>query len=320
MPINDAMTAVREAERRGFESAWIVESSLTPGKDAISYLGALAVSTERIKLATGVINIFSRSATLIASTMATLDEMSKGRMILGIGTGHWVMSPYHSVEFHDPLNRMREYIAVNRQLTTGSDVNFPGKQVNIRKLKLNIRPYRQRIPIYVATVSEKLARIAGEIADGVLLVLVTPTRLTELVKAAHEGAESVKRSTDSVDIACYLPTFFMGDHEKALAQARQTIAGYGRSKHYRRLYRNMGYSKEADLLKEAWSTTGMENAMSQVPETMVRDLVLVGSREDCIKRVGEYRRSGANLIVVQPAYAPADLDSNVRPCIDAFGS
>jgi len=86
MPITDALTAVREAERRRFESVWIVESSLTPGKDAVSYLGALAVSTERIGLATGVINIFSRSATLIASTVATLDEISKGRMMLGIET------------------------------------------------------------------------------------------------------------------------------------------------------------------------------------------------------------------------------------------
>ncbi len=318
MPVSDALTAVREAEKRGFESAWVVESSLTPGKDAISYLGALSVSTERIGLATGVINLFSRSATLIASTMATLDELSGGRIILGIGTGHSMIGPYHSIEFHDPLNRMREYIDVIRKLVSGTQVNYEGKYIQIRNLKLNMQPLRQRIPIYVATVSERLARVAGEIADGVLFVLVSPTRVKELVKATREGVESVNRPFDEVDVACYLPTFLMRDAEKAMNGARQTVAGYGRSKHYRRLYRKMGFAKEADLLREAWAKGGMENAIAQVPELMARDLVLVGSPEDCVKRVEEYRRVGVKLPVIQPSYSPGDLDSNVKPCIDTF--
>ena len=320
MPISDTSTAVREAEKRGFESAWIVESSLTPGKDAISYLGALSVSTERIGLATGVINLFSRSATLIASTMATLDEMSKGRIILGIGTGHSVISPYHSIDFRDPLNRMREYIYVFRKLVTGTQVNYEGKYVQIKNLKLNLQPVRKRIPIYIATVSERLARVAGEIADGVLFVLVSPNRVKELVKAVREGAESAHRPFDEVDVACYLPTFLMKDSIRAMREARQTIAGYGRSLHYRRLYRKMGYRKEADLLKEAWAKGGMESALPQVPERMAQDLVPVGSPQDCIKRVDEYRRVGVKLPVIQPTYSPGDLDSNVRPCIETFGS
>lgn len=318
MPIKDTLTAVREAEKRGFESAWVVESSLTPGKDAISHLGALSVSTERIGLATGVINLFSRSATLIASTMATLDEMSNGRIILGLGTGHWIISPYHSIEFRDPLNRMRDYIAVIRKLVSGTQVNYEGKHIQIENLKLNMQPFRQRIPIYVATVSEQLAKVAGEIADGVLFVLISPTRAGELVKAVREGAESANRSFNDIDVACYLPTFLMRDAEKAINGARQTVAGYGRSKHYRRLYRKMGFVKEAGLLKEAWAKGGMENAISQVPERMARDLVLVGTPEDCVKRAEEYRRAGVRLPVIQPAYTPGDLDSNVRPCIDAF--
>ncbi len=318
MPISDALSAVREAEKRGFESAWVVESSLTPGKDAVSYLGALSVSTERIGLATGAINLFSRSATLIASTMATLDEMSKGRIILGIGTGHWVIGSYHSIQFRDPLNRMREYVDVIRKLVSGTQVNYDGKYIQIKNLKLNMQPLRQRIPIYVATVSEGLARIAGEIADGLLFVLVSPTRVSELVKAAQEGAERANRSFDEVDVACYLPTFLMKDPEKAMNGARQTVAGYGRSKHYRRLYRKMGFAKEADLLREAWAKGGMENAMSQVPERMARDLVLVGSPEDCMKKVEEYRRAGVKLPVIQPSYSPGDLDSNVKPCIGTF--
>jgi len=320
MTIGDTLTSVKEAEKRGFESAWVVESSLTPGKDAISYLGALSVSTERIGLATGIINVFSRSVTLIASTMATLDEMSKARMILGIGTGHWVISPYHSMDFSDPINRMREYIDVFRKLVGGSQVNYEGKHIQIRNLKLNLQPVRQRIPIYVATVSERLASVAGEIADGVIFVLVSPNRARELVKAVQEGAEKANRPFGEVDVACYLPTFLMEDGERVMKEARQTVAGYGRSIHYRRLYRKMGYRQEADLLKEAWAKGGMENALLQVPERMARDLLIVGSSQDCLKRVNEYRRAGVKLPVIQPSYTPGDLDSNVRPCIETFGS
>ncbi len=319
MPITDTLTAVREAEKRGFESAWVIESSLTPGKDAISYLGALSVSTERIGLATGVINPFSRSATLIASTMATLDEMSKGRIILGIGTGHWVISSYHSIDFRDPLNRMREYIDVIQKLESGTQVNYEGKYLHVKNLKLNLQPFRERIPIYVATVSERLARVAGEVADGVLFVLVSPSRVKELVKAVREGTESANRSFDAVDVACYLPTFLMKDGEKAMKGARQTVAGYGRSVHYRRLYRKMGYRKEADLLRDAWAKGNIETALSQVPEQMAQELILVGSPDDCIKRVEEYRRAGVKLPLIQPSYTPGDLDSNVRPSIETFG-
>lgn len=320
MSIADALASVREAEKRGFESAWVIESSLTPGKDAISYLGALAVSTNHIRLATGVINIFSRSATLIASTLATLDEMSNGRMILGIGTGHVVITPYHSVEFHDPLNRMREYLAVFNQLVAGSNVNYEGKYLQVRNLRLNMRPVRRKIPVYVATVGERLAKVAGEIADGLLFVLPSPRRVSELVRAAEEGARRARRSLDDIDIACYLPTFIMADAEKAMKGARQTVAGYGRSVFYRRLYRKMGFKKEADSIKDAWAGGGMEEAIAQVPELMAKELVLVGSPEDCVKRVEDYRRAGVKLPLIQPFYTPGDLDSNVRPCIELFGT
>ncbi len=320
MAIEDALVSVREAEKRGFESAWVVESSLAPGKDAISYLGALAVSTERIRLATGVINLFSRSATLIASTMATLDEISKGRMILGIGTGHVVITPYHSIEFRDPLNRMREYITVFRRLVSGGRVDYDGKYLHVKNLKLNLQPTRQQIPVYVATVSERLAKVAGEIADGVLFVLTSPSRVKELVGVVRESAERAGRSLDEVDIACYLPTFMMKDVEKSMKAARQTVAGYGRSMFYRRLYQKMGYKKEAELLKDAWEKGDIENAVAQVPERMAKELVAVGSQEECMKRVEEYRLAGVELPLIQSFYTQGDLDSNVRPCIEAFGT
>jgi alkanesulfonate monooxygenase SsuD/methylene tetrahydromethanopterin reductase-like flavin-dependent oxidoreductase (luciferase family) len=320
MPFRDAVISVKEAEKRGFESTWIVESTLNPGKDAVSYLGALAVSTERIQLATGVITPFSRSITLIASTMATLDEISNGRIILGIGTGHIQTSSYHSIDFRDPLIRIREYVEVFQQLINGSSVNHEGRCLRIQNLKLNVHPIRQRIPVYLATVSEQLARIAGEIADGVIFIMTSPLRVGQLVNAVAAGAESAGRSISEVDVACYLPCFMMEDRETSLRAARHTVAGYGRSVFYRRLYRKMGYRKEADLVKDAWEKGDVENAISQVPEPMARDLTVVGSPEECVRRIEEYRRIGVKLPIIQAFYGQGDLESNVMMCLRTFGT
>jgi len=318
MLVNDVVEAVREAEAAGFESAWVAESSLMPGRDAISYLGALAVSTERIRLATGIINVFSRSATLIASTLATLDEMSSGRMILGIGTGHAVMGDYHSVPFKEPVSRLREYVSVIRKLVAGEQVNFEGEYVAVRGLKLNVRPSREGIPVYVATVSERLAEAAGEFADGVLFFLMNPARVRELSESVARGAKSVGRSADDVDVACYLPVFAMSDPNESIQLARQTVASYARSIFYRRLFRRMGFRKETAAVKEAWDRGGV--AASEVPEHMAKDLVIVGSPDQCRKRLEDYLAAGVRLPIIQPYCRAGDLDSNVRPTVEAFSS
>lgn len=318
MPPTEAVLITKEAARLGFDSAWVVESSLTPGKDAISYLGALAISSDRIRLGTGVINLFSRSATLIASTMATLDEMSNGRMILGIGTGHSVVSQYHSTEFRDPIVRMREYVEVIRKLISGERVNYNGKHVRVENLKLNLRPFRPTIPIYIATVSDRLARLAGEVGDGTLFVLSSTRRIAELVEATLSGAKQAGRSTEGIEFACYLPTFMMRDGEAALKAARQTVANYGRSVFYRRLYERMGYGNEAKLLSDAWVTGDSGAALNGVSEVMAKELTLVGSKGECVRRVEDYRRAGITLPIIQPYYTVGDLDSNVKPSLDAF--
>jgi alkanesulfonate monooxygenase SsuD/methylene tetrahydromethanopterin reductase-like flavin-dependent oxidoreductase (luciferase family) len=318
MQVRDAIRASREAEKVGFDSVWVVESSLNPGKDAISYLGALSVSTDKIRLGSGVINLFSRSATLIASTMATLDEISGGRIILGIGTGHSVINEYHSVKFSDPVQRMREYVEVIRMLVNGERVSYDGRDVRVEGLKLNLNPIRCRIPIYIATVSEQLARLAGEIGDGVIFVLNSASRIGYLVEATLEGARRAGKPASDIEISCYLPTFMMNDVEEATDAAKRTVANYGRSKFYRRLYGRMGYKAEAELLAESWKKGDSKRALDSVGEKMAKDLTIVGSESECLKRVEDYRRAGITLPIIQPCYVKNEIDSNVMKCINVF--
>jgi 5,10-methylenetetrahydromethanopterin reductase len=160
------------AERKKFESVWICETRLV--RDAISVLGALAVSTKKIKLGTGVINTWTRNAALTAMTFATLDEISKGRAILGLGAYWDPLAWKQGIERRKPLQAMREYIEVVRRLLKLETVNFDGEIVKARDLKLDlgygIPKTPKKVPIYIGATGLKMMELAGENADGVLLI------------------------------------------------------------------------------------------------------------------------------------------------------
>ena len=165
----EAVELAQRAEALGFESVWMPEAY---GTDAVSILGALAASTQRIQLGTGIVNVFSRTPALLAQTAATLDLISNGRFILGLGTsGYQVISGWHGVPFDRPLLRMRETIAIVRQVLRRDRLVFNGDIFHLDKgLKLLARPLRDTVPIYLATLTPSGVALAGEMADGWLPV------------------------------------------------------------------------------------------------------------------------------------------------------
>src|SRR5438445_8848419 len=146
----EAVELAQRAEALGFESVWMPEAY---GTDAVSILGALAARTERIRLGTGIVNVFSRMPALLAQTAATLDLISGGRFILGLGTsGHQVVSGWHGMAFDRPLVRMRESIAIVREVLRRERLEFRGEVFQLDKgLKLLARPVRATVPIFLAT-------------------------------------------------------------------------------------------------------------------------------------------------------------------------
>src|SRR5437588_5420127 len=156
----DALQLTQRAEARGFDSVWMPEAY---GTDAISILGALAARTERIRLGTGIVNVFSRTPALLAQTAATLDLISGGRFILGLGTsGHQVISGWHGVPFERPVLRMRETIAIVRQVLPRERPEFRGEGRQLDQgLKLLARPVRATVPIFLATLTPAGLRLTG---------------------------------------------------------------------------------------------------------------------------------------------------------------
>src|SRR5438132_5032298 len=148
----EAVELAQRAEALGFESVWMPEAY---GTDAVSILGALAARTQRIRLGTGIVNVFSRTPALLGQTAATLDLISGGRFILGLGTsGHQVVSGWHGMRFDRPLQRMRETVEIVRRVLRQERLRFEGEIFRLDKgLKLLARPVRETVPIYLATLT-----------------------------------------------------------------------------------------------------------------------------------------------------------------------
>src|SRR5271166_5094998 len=222
---------VQEAERLGYDSAWAAEAY---GSDAATVLAWLAGQTTRIRLGSGIFQMPARSPAMTAMTAATIDQLSGGRMILGIGSsGPQVAEGWHGQRFAKQLARTREYIAVVRMALARERVEFHGDTLELplpdgpgKPLKLTISPVQEHIPIYLAAIGPKNIALAGEIADGWFPVLFSPEHISELRPLLQEGADRSGKSLDDFDIAPSVSLCITDDLEGARNTMRPFIALY----------------------------------------------------------------------------------------------
>src|SRR5881227_3205547 len=203
------LEVVREAESLGYDSVWAAEAY---GSDTATVLAWLAAQTEKIRIGSAIFQIPGRSPAMAAMTAATLDNISNGRMILGLGTsGPQVAEGWHGQRFAKPLERTREYVEIVRMALARERVEFKGNQYELplpdgpgKALKLMISPVQERIPIYIAAIGPKNTQLTGEIADGWIPTFFSPEHVGEARELLEEGAaraQNGKRIDDSFDIA-----------------------------------------------------------------------------------------------------------------------
>src|SRR5215475_12482930 len=214
----EQLRVVQEAERLGYDSVWAAEAY---GSDAATVLAWLAAGTSKIKLGSAVFQMPGRSPAMTAMTAATIDELSGGRMRIGIGSsGPQVAEGWHGQRFARQLQRTREYVAVVRMALARERVVFDGETLQLplpdgpgKALKLTIAPVQERIPIYLAAIGPKNTALAGEIADGWIPTLFSPEHVGELRKLLEEGAARSGRSLDDFDIAPNVTAYVSDDRE-----------------------------------------------------------------------------------------------------------
>jgi alkanesulfonate monooxygenase SsuD/methylene tetrahydromethanopterin reductase-like flavin-dependent oxidoreductase (luciferase family) len=295
----EIVECTRLAEELGYESAWMAEGH---AGDQFAILGACAQVTRRIGLGTGISSVFVRSAPTIAMAAATVDHLSKGRFILGVGTSHREqVEPEHGVPFERPTDRLRDTVAVVRELLREGTVSHRGRVLTIDRFDLWFTPVRREIPIYVAALFPAMQAVAGELAQGVLLTWPTVDAARQAAEHVAHGAARTGRSAKDVDIASLLPCAVAPSRREALEVMRPSLAFYaGFFPRYNRLLAERGFEAAATAVKQAWHRGDQAAAIRAVPDELVDAVSLAGTPDECRERLDRYRHAGLRLPLISP--------------------
>jgi F420-dependent oxidoreductase-like protein len=309
----DQLALVQEAERLGYDSVWTAEAY---GSDAATILGWLAQPTSRIRLGSAIFQMPGRSAAMTAMTAATLDQLSGGRMILGIGSsGPQVAEGWHGQRFGRQLQRTREYVEVVRMALSRERLQYRGETLELplpdgpgKALKLTISPVQERIPVYLAAIGPKNTTLAAEIADGWIPTLFSPEHLAEFRPLLEEGFARAGdgKGFGDFEIAPSVNVMVSEDVAAARDAMRPYVALYvggmgSREKNfYNALVRRYGFDDAAQRVQDLYLEGKRDEAMAALPDELIDTVSLCGPPDVVRERIAVFREAGVGTLMVSP--------------------
>jgi F420-dependent oxidoreductase-like protein len=307
----DQLEIVQEAERLGYDSVWTAEAY---GSDAATILAWIAAQTTKIKIGSAIFQMPARSPAMTAMTAATLDQLSDGRMLVGIGSsGPQVAEGWHGQRFGKQIQRTREYVEVVRMALARQRVEYHGETIELplpngpgKALKLTIAPVQERIPIYLAAIGPNNTRLAGEIADGWIPTMFSPEHVADARALLEEGAARAGRSLDGFDIAPTVPVSVTDDREAARNVMRAYLALYiggmgSREKNfYNLLVQRYGFEDAAREVQDLYLGGKKEEAAAAIPAELIDTVTLCGPKDFVRERLRVYRESGVGTLGLMP--------------------
>jgi F420-dependent oxidoreductase-like protein len=298
----------QEADRLGFHSAWTSEAW---GADAVSVASWIAATTERIGIGTAIMQMPARTPAATAMTVATLDQLSDGRVLLGLGTsGPQVVEGWHGVAWGKPLGRTREYVEIVRAALRRETVEHHGAHYDIpysgadatglgKPLKLILKPLRREVPIYLAALGPKNVALAAEIADGWLPIFFSPQRFRDV------HGPSLAEAPGGFDVAPLCPVLVDEDVEMCRNMLKPMLALYiggmgAKGKNfYNSLTQRYGFEAAAAEIQELYLDGRKGDAALAVPDELVDEIALVGPKARIADRLEAWREAGISTLVVQ---------------------
>lgn len=302
------LKAAQLADDLGYDSFWLPEAW---GYEIFTLLTEMALKTKRIKLGTGIVNVFSRSPGLLAMSAATIDEISEGRFMLGVGTsGKRVIEGFHGRAFDKPLTQTRDVIRVVRALLAGERLSGSGAELNkYSPFMLAMKPTRRRIPIYVAALKQKAIQSIGELADGWIPTFWPYAEMSRGREWIAEGARQAGRDPAEIECAPFSLVLPLG--AAATQQAKALIAFYigGMGDYYNELLTSFGYADECKRITELYQNRSTRaQAQDAVSPRMIEALTISGDPKHCVEELRRRRQFGIDLpILTLPVGVPWPL-------------
>ena len=290
LTINQVIECSEILAQTSTDTIWIPE---TWGMENFSILSMVSQKTSKQKIGSSIINIYSRSPSSIAMGAVTVDTISNGRLILGLGTSSTpIVEDFHGYKFENPIQRMKEYVEIIRLIASGKQVNYSGKMFNLKNFKLLIKPYREKIPIYLAAVNQKMVDLTWEISDGAIFYLRPINEMKNTIKKMQ-----AKRK---IDVTCQIISCVSDDAENAITRAKQTLAFYiSVGKIYREFLSKNGFETETKNIFEEFKISGFKSNHELISDNMLNSLAISGTPDQCIKQLQKFRETGIDLPTIQ---------------------
>jgi 5,10-methylenetetrahydromethanopterin reductase len=299
LPWHDLVEVLEAAEETGYEAVFVPEIA---GREAFSTLAGFATATSRVALGTGVVTMSSRSPLTTAMAAATVHDLSGARVILGIGTGDPQALP--RMPAGGVLEVTRRYAEVVKRALSGAPVEAE-PLFGVRGFRLALASGAAPPPVWLGALGDRMIRLAGEVADGVLLNWCTPERVARARRLIKQGAERAGRDPAGTTVAVYVRACLGVEEPVALEALRKMTGLYASFPHYRRQLELMGLGEEAALAVKAFSRGRPE----EIPESLVRSLTVLGGRAEAVARFAAFREAGADLVLCYPVAALETLSS-----------
>ena len=298
---DDRISIAQLADRLGYHTFFTGESW---GRDAFTVLTMIACHTQSIRVGTGIVPVFSRSPALIAQTIASLDQISKGRAILGLGSsGRLLIEQWHGQSFEKPVARTREYIEIIRKALAGQPLNHEGEFFRLGRFRLGSPPLQENIPIYLASLGPRNLELTGQLGDGWLPIWLHHQRLpglkAEIAEAANKVGRDISQITVAPQIICHV-----ADNPEELQETKQQVRAHmayyigGMGQYYYNLFSRSGFQTEADAVRAAWSAGDRTKATAAVSEDMLENITVIGDAASCRAKLDRFQSAGADMPVV----------------------
>jgi len=302
-PADELMELATRVEDAGFDCFWKGESNST---DPLVALTGIAARTKTLKVGTAIYHIYGRSPITMGIQVATLQDLSHGRLILGLGVANKTIAEWHGGVFDRPLRRIREYTDIVRKVAAGERVEYAGEIYNTgKRFQLSWKPRYPQFPVYLAGLGPKMTHLVGEIAEGVVINMGIPAKVQEIAGRVRQGAIDSGRDPNKVEIMAKVRVCVHPDRAMARQKLRQVLAFYNIADHYSKMLRECGFETEVDAIAAAFKANGFKAAQAALTDEYMDKLPVIPatSVEEVRDRLQPFVESGVTRLSVP--YVPA---------------
>jgi len=316
--IPENLEYVRAAEAAGWRGFWITEIN---GIDGVTSATSAANLMQTGRTGSAILPMQTRDPLLMAMTAASIDQVAQGGFVLGLGTSTpIIIEDWHATPWGKPLSLTRQYVDLVRRFLAGERITTESGRWQYNRAQLATRPTRD-IPIFLAALNDGMLRLAGEIADGVVLNFVTPEDLKHAREMIALGAAKSGRSLDNFEVMVFLRSTVTSDYELVRERYQRELFTYIMSPVYQKMFDREGYGEDCTRIETMWRDKKRDEALNAIPPSLIRDRTLIGEIRDIQTRLQDYLDVGMDSALVFPVAIPSeDVVSDTIRNIQALGA